>query len=372
MLPGNRDSKKRQELLLKRMHELKNKKKTSLEKEIKTNENTKIRCIALVIETRPDCSLKPEINEMLRIGTTRVELGVQTLNDKILKKIKRGHPNKTTIEATQLLKDSFLKISYHMMLGLPTSTKSSDIKTFQELFQNPDYKPDSLKIYPCLVMAGTPLFNDYKKGKFKPINTEQAIDRIIQIKKHIPEYCRIMRIQRDIPTYLTEAGPDRTNLRQMITNRLEKAQQSCNCIRCREPRGRKISNNLKIKTNQFESSGGTEVFISKEDIKNNILLGYARLRIPYKPFRKEITEKSAGIRELHVFGTSLDIEQEPKNKTEVQHRGIGKELMLTAEKIAKEEFDKNKMLVISGIGVREYYKKQLNYKLDGPYVSKKI
>jgi elongator complex protein 3 len=366
ILPGDKDSKERLKKL--KLKILKLKTKTSLEKEQKINQTSNIRCTALVLETRPDCSLKKEINQMLKLGTTRVELGVQTLSDKILKKIKRGHSIKTTIHATQLLKDSFLKVSYHMMLGLPLTTRISDINTFKELFSNPNYKPDSLKIYPCLVMAGTKLQKDYKKGLFKPISTKESIKRIIQIKKYIPEYCRIMRIQRDIPTFMTEAGVDKTNLRQMLQ---EKAK--CNCIRCREPRDKKVNYNyIKTKIQEYQASNGTEIFISKEDIKNNILLAYTRLRIPYKPFRPEITSKSAGIRELHVFGQALNIKQQPKAKSQLQHRGFGKELMQTAEKIAKEKFDINKLLVISGIGVREYYKQQLKYKLDGPYMSKKI
>ena len=373
MLPGKITSPEREKELQEKMTKLKNKNKTTLEEEQKRNETKKIRCIALVIETRPDCSMKDEINEMLRIGTTRVELGLQSLRDEVLNKIKRGCSVDDAIKATQLLKDSLMKITYHMMLGLPLTNKKQDIETYKELFSNPDFKPDSLKIYPCLVMAGTPLYEDYKKDKFKPINTKEATERIIEIKKHIPEYCRIMRIQRDIPTFMTEAGVDKTNLRQLIQQKLQKAKQNCRCIRCREPKNREVNlDHVKTKINKYKASRGTELFITKEDTKNDILLGYARLRIPYKPFRKEITDKTAGIRELHVFGTSLDLKNKPKASSEAQHRGYGRELMQEAEKIAKEDYDSNKMVVISGIGVREYYNKILKYKTEGPYVSKKL
>ncbi|MDP3917501.1 MAG: tRNA uridine(34) 5-carboxymethylaminomethyl modification radical SAM/GNAT enzyme Elp3 [Nanoarchaeota archaeon] len=371
LLPGNMNSKEREEILLKKMEQ--NKGESTLEKEQGKNETKKIRCTAMVIETRPDCCFEPEINDMLSLGATRVELGVQNIKNKVLEITKRGHSVGETIKASQLLKDSFLKTTYHMMLGSPLTTSKSDIDDFKELFSNPDFKPDSLKIYPCLVMAGTPLYEDYKKGKFTPMNTEDAIKRIITIKKHIPEYCRIMRIQRDIPTYMTEAGVDRTNLRQMISNKLKEAKEKCRCIRCREPKNKEVDySNIKTKIKKYDSSNGTEIFISKEDVKKDIILGYVRLRIPFKPFRKEITSKSAGIRELHVFGTALDLKKSPKKSSEAQHRGLGKQLMLEAEKIAKEEYEKNKMLVISGIGVREYYKRQLGYTQDGPYVSKKI
>ena len=373
LLPGKVSSKEREDKLQERMTKLKKKNETTLEAEQKKNETKKIRCIALVIETRPDCSMEPEINEMLRIGTTRVELGLQSLRNEVLNKIKRGCSVDDAIKATQLLKDSLMKITYHMMLGLPLTNKKQDIDTYKDLFSNPDFKPDSLKIYPCLVMAGTPLYEDFKKGKFKPISTEEATERIIEIKKYIPDYCRIMRIQRDIPTFMTEAGVDKTNLRQLIQDKLKKAKQNCRCIRCREPKSREVSlDHVKTKINKYEASGGTELFISKEDTKNDILLGYARLRIPYKPFRKEITSKTAGIRELHVFGSALDLKNKPKTNSEAQHRGYGKELMKTAEKIAKEDYDSNKMVVISGIGVREYYNKILKYKTEGPYVSKEL
>jgi elongator complex protein 3 len=193
---------------------------------------------------------------------------------------------------------------------------------------------------------------------------------MVAVKKHIPKYVRIMRIQRDIPTFMTKAGVDRTNLRQYVSQLLKKKGQECQCIRCREPRHRNISlKDTKIMSYYYEASKGAEVFISAEDTKNNILLGFCRLRIPYKPFRKEITKDSAGIRELHIYGATEKIGNKGKN---VQHKGVGKTLMKEAERIAKEVFDKKKMSVISGIGVREYYCKKLGYKKDGVYVSKRL
>ncbi|MAG48015.1 tRNA uridine(34) 5-carboxymethylaminomethyl modification radical SAM/GNAT enzyme Elp3 [archaeon] len=346
---------------------LKFKNKTTLKQEQEKNETSNCRVVALCIETKPDWSKEEHINNMLNLGTTRVELGIQTLNDETLKKVNRGHSLKDSIEATQLLKDSFLKVTYHMMPGLPNSNKQKDVKMFKDLFSNENYKPDSLKIYPCLVMPGTPLYQQWKQGKFKPITTADASERISEAKKYIPEYCRIMRIQRDIPTKVTSAGVDKTNLRQYISKLVAKKGIICKCIRCREPRNREIDfNNVKILTKDYKASKGTEIFISMEDVKNNILLGFVRLRIPYKPFRKEITKDSAGIRELHVYGTSTQLEK----KGNIQHQGLGKKLMLEAEKIAKEKYNIKKLLVISGIGVKEYYQNNFNYKKDGPYLSK--
>ena len=301
---------------------------------------------------------------MLKLGTTRVEVGAQSLYDEVLKITNRGHTVKDTIESTQLLKDSFLKVTYHMMPGLPLSNKQRDIEMFKELFANQDFRPDSLKIYPCLVMPGTGLYQLWKQGKFNPINLEEAADIITEAKKYIPEYVRIMRIQRDIPTKVTAAGVERTNLRQYVNDLLIKKGISCNCIRCREPRNKEIDfNKVKIHKNIYEASKGTEIFLSAES--KNVLLGFCRLRIPYKPFRKEITQNSAGIRELHVYGTATALGE----RGIVQHRGIGKDLLRYAEEIAKDNYDIKKMLVISGIGVREYYS-NLGYKKEDPYMIK--
>ncbi|HLC85874.1 MAG TPA: tRNA uridine(34) 5-carboxymethylaminomethyl modification radical SAM/GNAT enzyme Elp3 [Candidatus Nanoarchaeia archaeon] len=354
----------------KRIHEklLKIKGNADLEVEQLKNETARIRSTALVIETKPDWCKEDEINEILKLGITRVELGIQTLKDEVLKITNRGHDLKDTKESIHLLKDSFLKTTFHMMPGLPNTTKEEDIKMFEELFENQDYKPDSLKIYPCLVMPGTPLFVQYKKGKFKPLTTEEAADIISEGKKFIPEYCRVMRVNRDIPSTVIHDGVMNTNLRQIVAEKVKEKGIECRCIRCREPMNRKVDyDSIDIKKQYYDSSNGKEIFISIEDIKNDIVLGFCRLRKPYNPFRKEITESSAGVRELHVYGQATPLGHEGS----VQHKGYGKKLLGEAEKIAKEEWNCNKLLVISAIGTREYYKK-LGYSRDGPYMSKEL
>jgi len=366
-LPGNIRNKERTERIKSKLMKLKE--KSNLEIEQKKNETSKIRCVALCVETRPDFCRKKHINEMLKLGVTRVELGVQTVYDDILKKIKRGHTVEDSIEATQLLKDSFLKVGYHMMPGLPGSNYDLDYKCFKEIFSNPDFKPDAIKIYPCMVMPGTKLYEIWKRKKFDPMISEDATNLICEIKKIIPKYCRIMRIQRDIPTNITSAGVDKTNLRQYVSKKMKEKNITCNCIRCMEPRGREIDfDSAKLNVSKYEASHSTEFFISFDDMKNDILIGYCRLRIPWKPFRKEIIKNSAGIRELHVFGEAAAIGE----KGIIQHHGFGKRLIEEAERIAKEDFDCSKILVISGIGAREYYRKKLNYRDDWVYLSKGI
>lgn len=362
-LPGEVGSAKRTESIQNKLKGLKGKSKLKLEQ--RSNEKAKVRCVAMCIETRPDYCKQSHINKMLRFGATRVELGVQSLDNKVLEKTKRGHDVEASIKATQLMKDSLLKVGYHMMPGLPLTNVKQDLEMLKELFSNPDFKPDALKIYPCMVMPGTELYEDYKKGDYNPLTTKEAAKLIADFKRYVPKYCRIMRVQRDIPSYVAKAGVDKTNLRQYVHKIMEKGNVKCNCIRCREPKGRQVNlNDIRIFEYRYEASNGTEIFISAED--KDILIGFCRLRMPFKPFRKEFTQNIAGIRELHVYGTAVPIGE----KGEIQHKGFGKMLLKKAEQIAKE-YNKNKMLIISGIGAREYYRK-LGYKREGVYMAKRL
>jgi elongator complex protein 3 len=341
---------------------------STLEKEQTRNEKSNIRCVALAIETRPDWCFEKHIDEMLRFGTTRVELGVQCLKDEVLEFCHRGHTMADLKKASKLMKNALLKHGYHMMPGLPKTTQKEDVEMFKELFDDPDYMPDSLKIYPCMIFKGTILYDIYKKGDFTPIEAEAAANIIVEAKKYIPKWCRVMRVQRDIPEKYVEAGVKMTNLRQLVHKKMNAKGLKCKCIRCREPKARNIDwDSVELKRVDYESSGGKEVFLSYEDTKNDILLGFCRLRIVPESHRPEISPGDAGIRELHVYGASTPLGQEGS----IQHRGLGKKLVAEAERIAKKEFKSKKILVISGVGVREYYY-NLGYKEDGVYVSKKL
>jgi len=342
------------------------KSKNFLKKEQKRNEKADIRCISLVIETRPDYATLKEGNQMLKLGCTKVELGVQTIYNDVLKKIKRGHTVEDSIKATKTLKNLGFKINYHMMPGLPGVNRKKDLFALNALFAYDDFQPDMLKIYPCMVLKGTKLYNLYKKKKFKPLTTKQAAELIAEFKSTIPHYVRIMRVQRDIPTFMTEKGVDKTNLRQYIEQVMKKKKIKCNCIRCREPKLKKPSKNIKILEYHYTASRGNEFFISAEDTKNNLILGFCRLRFPSQSLRKEVTEDSALIRELHVYGEAAQIGKKGK----VQHKGIGKELIKRAEQKAQMYF-RSKMVIIAGVGAREYFKK-LGYKKEGVYMVKKI
>ncbi len=334
------------------------------------------RVIGITFETRPDyCGVK-EINRFLNLGGTRVELGIQQLNNKIYELNKRNQTIKQVETTTQLLKDSAFKIVYHLMPGMYGSSEKEDLKMFKTVFEDERFKPDMLKIYPCLVIKGTKLYELYKKNKFTPLSNEKAIKLLAKAKKNFPKWVRVMRIQRDIPAGLIDSGVTKSNLRELVAKEMKKQGTKCNCIRCRETgiakrENKKFDlNKFKIFIEKYNASKGTEIFISFEDKKQEILAGFTRLRIPFKPFRKEIDSNTALIRELHVYGEALNLGEKKTNAT--QHKGIGQLLINKAEEIALQEYNKQKMIIISGLGVKEYYQKKFNYEKKGVYMFKNL
>jgi len=343
----------------------------SLPESIAANEKAEHRCVGLTIETRPDNVGRKDIDLMLSFGTTRVEIGVQNPDDRIYAMMKRGHKVEDVVKATQLLKDSGLKVCYHIMPNLPGSDPEKDLKMFRKIFRNPVFRPDMLKLYPTLVVEGSELEKMYMKGDYVPYETENLVELMMEMKKTVPEYARIMRLQRDVPSQHIVAGCKNTNLRQMVLRRMKERGMVCRCIRCREIMHEEIGpqemKNHEIKAKEYEGSGGQDFFIQAVT-ENDRLIGLARLRFPFRPFRKEITPKTALVRELRVFGPSIPVGIPSGGSP--QHRGIGRSLLKKAEEIAKEH-GKKKILVTSGTGAREYYRK-LGYVLEGVYMGKRL
>ncbi len=370
-LPSPVGNPEREARITKKILALKDKQAHALEEEEVLNEQVAIRCIGLTIETKPDWGFASHGLEFLKLGCTRVELGIQTVYDEILKCTNRGHNLEDSKRSIADLRDLGFKLNFHMMPGLPTPSgkrvdRERDIACIREIFSNPDFRPDMLKIYPCMVMPGTPLEKQFRKGAFVPLSTEEAADIIVESKKYVPEYCRIMRVQRDIPTYATTAGVNRTNLRQYVTELAKKRSVKCRCIRCREIKQGVVKGKPSINVQEYEASGGKEFFISIE--ASDKLLGFVRLRFPPRSLHPAITLKSALIRELHVYGMAVAIGASEEEKS--QHKGYGKKLMAEAERIARVN-GKDKMVVISGVGVRAYYRK-LGYAREGPYMVKAL
>src|SRR3989344_5180942 len=300
-----------------RLLAVKNKEKRTLETEQERNETARIRCVGLTIETKPDWGKLSHGNEMLRLGCTRVEVGVQSVYDDVLHRTHRGHTFADTLECFAMLKDLGFKITAHYMPGLPLTDRERDLAGMRQLFTDAGLKPDQLKIYPCMVAPGTPLYIEYQRGTFVPITADEAALRISTFKKDVPEYCRILRVNRDVPTTQWAAGVEMTNLRQHMD---KKFPVECRCIRCREPKG-EVSDQVELVVDEYDSSGGTDFFFHYEDKKNDAILGFCRMRYPPRSLRTEITTDSALIRELHVYGQATALGAEGS----VQHKGLGKQ-----------------------------------------------
>jgi len=338
----------------------------------KRNEKAASRIVGLTLETRPDCIDKKEIILFRKLGCTRVELGVQSIYDDILRLNRRGHSVSATIIATRLLKDSGFKINYHIMPGLPGSSLVRDLNMFGELFSCSDFQPDMLKIYPTVVTKNSDLYPIWKKGKYRPLTDKQSEKMILEIKeKFIPRYVRIQRLVRDVPAEEIVAGPKISNLRQLIAK-----ESRCRCIRCRQadepPRkGQKII----LNRIDYPASGGQEIFLEYCDAKKDKLFALLRLRIPGTTkytkldFIKQLSALvgCAIIREVHTYGKVSAIGERSKNS--FQHLGLGKKLIAEAERIAKNEFGLKQIAVISGVGVRAYYRK-LGYRQKDTYMIK--
>jgi len=334
----------------------------SLKEAQKRNEKAKCRIIGLSVETRPDFINNLEIKHLRKMGATMIELGVQTTHNKVLVLNRREKNIDQTVKATRLLKDAGFKVLYQMMPNLPGSNIKMDKETFRQIFENPDFKPDLLKIYPTAIVKGTVLYNWWKNKKYRPYLKEQLIELIKSIKKTVPYYVRIQRIIRDIPSKSIVAGPAKvSNLRQVISVQIEKEGWSCKCIRCRQ--AKEISNEkLFLLREDYKASKGKEIFLSFEDKKRKNLYGMLRIRIT--------PDKKAIIRQVHTYGLLHPISG--KNVlNSPQHKGLGKKLIKEAEQIAKKEFKVKKISVISGVGVREYFRK-LGYRLRDTYMVKTL
>lgn len=367
-----------QEWFVKRCYDaLNTRRSTTVEHAKKKNETAPSRCIGLTVETRPDWFWLQHADHALSLGATRVELGVQTIYDEILSTIQRGHTVSDSIAATRIAKDSGFKVCYHMMPGLPGSTEKKDLEAFRAIFTDERFKPDMIKIYPTLIIKGTKLYDLWKQGKYDPLSTEHASHLIARIKKDVPVWVRIQRIQRDIPAHQISAGITKSNLRQYVEKEMQEHKMSCRCIRCREighiplEKSKTLTDSsLSYVHRSYRASNGEEFFISLEDITQDIIIGYVRLRDVVTPHRPELQEDSCMIiRELKVLGREASLGK--RTSEAYQHRGYGKQLLSEAERICFERFGKKRLFVLSGVGVKPYYRK-LGFSDDGVYLSKRV
>lgn len=336
--------------------------KLAVTKEQKINESALYRIIGLTLETRPDCLTPEELDNFRFLGCTRVEIGVQAIDDQILALNRRTANVASITKATKLLRDWGFKITYHFMPALPGSTPDHDIEMYRQLFTDSRFQPDQIKFYPTVVVKGSQLYEWWKNDQYQPYSNEELIRVIRACKELTPTYVRIIRLIRDIPEESIEAGNKITNLRQII----QQQGVHCQCIRCREAGETTAElNQLKLVIKKYPAGTGQEYFISWESLDQQKLFGFCRLRLPQNTENKHL-RNCAIIRELHVYGQLQPV----GTKGTVQHRGLGQRLIAEAEKIAQRQ-GYPKMAVISGIGVRNYYRK-FGYRLHHTYLIKPV
>ena len=340
----------------------------TLAEEQKINETAQYRVIGLTLETRPDHIDEAEVKRLRQLGCTRIQLGVQHTDNKILELIRRGDTYENAVTATRLLKETGFKVDHHYMPDLPSSTPAKDLAMFQQVYTDGTLMPDQVKIYPTVVNEYAQLWHWYKNGRYKPYTEKELQDLLLEIKKITPPYVRINRLIRDIPEESIIAGNKITNLRQYLQEELKRLGQPCKCIRCREPRAdvSEITNS-KLQITKYKASAGQEYFLSYESPDNKTIYAFLRLRFNKEPAKNFLPELqgAALVRELHVYGQMIPVDS---GSSHAQNLGLGRQLMAKAEELTKEQGLK-KIAVIAGIGVREYYKK-LGYSLEGTYMVK--
>ncbi len=346
----------------------------TIEEAKRKNETAKYRCVGLTFETKPDWATKKHIVPMLEYGVTRVELGVQTLREEVLQFVNRGHGLKETVDAFKALRDAGLKITAHMMPGLPGTTPEMDIEDFKKLYTDPRFIPDEMKIYPTQVIENTPLAQMVVDGKYRALSNEETFRIILEAKKMTPPYVRIKRALRDLPINLVVAGATWGDMRKRIQEQMNQLNAVCRCIRCREIghyvyKGNPIPDpeSFSLRVRSYEASDGMEHFLSYEN-PDDILIGFLRLRFPSDDIFIPELEGSAIVRELHVYGSSLQIGG--RDNESFQHRGYGRKLLNAAERMALENGFEY-LSIISGVGVRKYYEK-FGYTLNRFYMTKKL
>ncbi len=334
-----------------------------LEEAKQRNQTARHRCTGLCIETRPDWCGEKEIERMLQFGATRVELGVQMLDDEIYRLTRRGHKIEDVVRATSLLRQHGFKVHYHWMPGLPGSTPEHDLELSRQLFDDERFKPDGLKLYPTMVVEGTELERWYKEDRYHPYTVRTMVELMVEIKSIVPKYVRISRVLRDIPAKFITAGC-KDSLRGVVKQRMKQRGIECKCIRCREyghraREGRKIGEPRLVRMD-YGAAGGKEIFLSFED-EGETLFAILRMRI-----QPQSSGNSALIRELHVYGPEVPLTEQ--NAEAAQHKGLGKALLREAERIAAGEFGARQMTILSGVGAREYYRTEFGYQSQGDYM----
>ncbi len=328
-----------------------------LKKQHDVNSKGRVRCVGLVLETRSDAITAEEVLLMRQLGATKVQLGIQTLNDEISKINERGETREQIVNAFELLRQGGFKIHGHIMPNLYGATPEIDLKVFKELFDCEEFRPDELKIYPTSIIKFTKLYQLWRDGKYKPYGAAELVNLLAKCIEYTPPYCRLNRIIRDIPSNEISDGNTTTNLREVVEDKLKEEKRKNLNIRAREIRNKKVNMaELRLNKIKYETKGSTEFFLEFVN-KDYEIAGFLRLSIP-KNRKNKITNELNDctiIREVHVYGPALELSKQGSNNA--QHIGLGTKLIEKSKEITKN-YGFNKVAVISAIGTREYYYKR--------------
>ena len=345
----------------------------TLEEEIEINETAKVHIIGLTLETRPDTITIEEIANFRRYNCTRVQLGVQHTSNAVLKKIMRGHTIERAYEAIKLLKNNCYKVDIHIMPNLPGASFEIDKAMLEEVLYDERIQVDQYKIYPTAIVPFTRIKRWFDEGKYVPYDDLLLYELIKEFKQKVQRYKRLNRIIRDIPGHYIEGGYSTkfVNMRQLLQDDMCRNKWGCECIRCREVKGNSVAlDTIQFNCETYRASGGDEYHLSFDTDK--YLIGFLRLRLPEQLYGSdtvlECIRGCALIRELHVYSNLNNVGNNIEGS--LQHKGFGKQLVAKAEEIAKQN-GYRKVAIISGTGVREYYKK-LGYRLIDTYMIKEI
>jgi elongator complex protein 3 len=340
----------------------------TLEEAQRLNERAVHRNVGLVVETRPDFVSEDEVRWLRRLGATRVQIGVQSLDDDRLAINGRGHSVEDARRAIRLLRSAGFKIAVHMMPNLLGATPASDLDEWRRLFSDPGLRPDEAKLYPTGLIAGTPLYDHYQRGAYRPYTEAELIELLMACKRATPEYCRLNRVMRDIPAPDIAAGVTASNLRQVVQARLREAGAPCRCIRCREVRGERVDPAaIRFEALGYETDHSREVFLSAVT-PGDRLAGFLRLSLPSAPAPIEEIDGQAMIRQVQVYGPALALEDDPGGHA--QHQGLGRRLIRMARDEARAAgFER--LAVIAAVGTREYYR-GLGFEMGRLYMSTRL
>lgn len=331
------------------------------------NRHSQRRNVGLVVETRQDHVDADELRWFRYLGVTKVQVGIQSVDERVLALNNRGHDVQATRDAFRLLRLAGFKIHGHWMPNLLGATVESDVADYGRLWTDPSFKPDELKLYPTMLLENAELYEYWQRGEYKPYKEEEVIDVLIRCKVQTPPYARLTRIIRDIPTTNVVEGFKKANLRQMAQQRMKKQGLQCQCIRCREVKRQKLTiDELHLTIETYDTDGTTEHFLSFVT-EDNQIAGFLRLSFPDKAQALPLPELAdhAMIREVHVYGPAVSVGDESQG--EAQHIGLGSQLVEKAKEMAREA-GYGRIAVISAIGTQEYYAKH-DFVVDGLYMT---